>query len=313
MSVAGDSYQRCLSRLPPPGGGGAHQAIFGAGCYGARAGVTVEQVCADVREHLPRGKRDVSDREIEEGVRAGFVEVAGGSARPRRPAARVAPGTFERIVQEGHGATEADIRARSPMPIDWPDWESSWRVLDALYAPTELIFVGEEKQVGRIGETIRPAGEWVAVLKALGRVPWPKLGVNPLTGRVAPKKSGAGVTLRGDACVAAHRFAVVEMDGASLSDQLAFWVAVPRLPVAAIVHSSGKSIHSWVRTDCADAAEWRQKIEGRLFPSYLEPMGVDGACKNASRMSRLPGHVRVDTGLVQRLLYLAPTGRAVNG
>jgi hypothetical protein len=255
----------------------------------------------------------VPDREIEDGVAAGFADVAGGGSKPYRPAPAVAPGTFERLVREGRGATEADIRARSPVAIDWPDWEASWRLLEALYAPDLLIFAGEEKQVGWIGTTIRPAGEWAAAFKQWRSVPCPRIQINPVTGRPAPKKSGEGVTLRGDGCVADHRYALAEMDGASIEDQLAFWFAVPRLPVVALIHSGGKSIHAWLRVDCADAAEWRREVEERLFPAYLEPLGVDGSCKNAARMSRMPEHVRADTGQVQRLFYLAPEGRAVRG
>ena len=306
-------YLKHLAHLPTPGGGGAHTAIFAAGCHGARAGVTQEVVRDDVRDHLPRGARYVSDCEIADGVAAGFAEVADGGVVRRRPAPMVAPGTFERFAREGHGTTEADIRARSPVTIDWPDWEAGWRILEALYAPEELIFAGEEKQVGRIGETIRSAGDWAAAFKTWRTVPCPRIQINPVTGTPAPKKSGEGVTLRGDGCVASHRFALAEMDEASIEDQLAFWFAVPRLPVAALIHSGGKSIHAWLRVDCADADEWESEVEGRLFPCYLEPLGVDGACKNASRMSRMPGHVRADTGQVQRLLYLAPEGRAVSG
>ena len=120
------TYHDFLSRLPAPGGGGAHTAIFAAGCHGARAGLTQEQVCADVRIHLPHGRRHVPDREIEDGVAAGFAEVAGGEVTSRRAAPAVSPGTFERFAQEGRGATEADIRARSPVTIDWPDWAAAW-------------------------------------------------------------------------------------------------------------------------------------------------------------------------------------------
>lgn len=304
-------YRQYLSRLPAPGGGGAHQALFGAGCCGARAGLTAEQVCLDVRKNLPRGSRVVTDEEVQVGVAAGFAEIAGGGAKSRRPAPMVAPGTFERYAREGRGATEADIRARSPVQIDWPDWESSWRVLEALYAPTDVLFIGDDGLAGRVGQTIRSAGEWAAAFKALGTVPYPKVGVNPLTGRPALKKSGDGDTLRGDACVAAHRFAVAEMDNASIDDQMAFWFSIPRLPVAALVNSGGKSLHAWLRVDCVDADEWERKVRDQLFPAYLVPLGVDKACKNASRMSRFPGHVRKETGQMQRLLYLAPKGKAI--
>jgi len=134
---------------------------------------------------------------------------------------------------------------------------------------------------------------------------------NPLTGLPGPKKSGTGTTLRGDSCIAAHRFVVAEFDAVSLDDQLAFWRAVPHLPVAALVHSGKKSIHAWLRVDCRDKGEWETQIENDLFPAFLKPLGLDPSCRNSSRLSRMPGHKREDTGAIQRCLYLAPEGKAV--
>lgn len=309
---ARQKYDAFMSRLPFPGGGGAHRAIFAAGCHGARAELSQEEVCADLRAKLPKGTRVVSDREIEEGVAAGFADVAGceATARPRRPPPLVSPGTFARIVEKGRGTTEADVAARSPVPVVGEPWETACRLLDTLYRADELLFVGDDQTPGRLGESIRPAGEWSEVLRGQKRVPWPKIMPNPLSGKAAPKRSGQGSTLRGDACVAAHRFAVLEMDAASIEDQLAFW-AVAKLPLAALIHSGRKSIHGWVRVDCRDAAEWERGVECRLFPQVFEPMGFDGACKNEARLSRMPGHWRMDKGASQRLLWLAPQGKAV--
>jgi len=61
--------------------------------------------------------------------------------------------------------------------------------------------------------------------------------------------------------------------------------------------------------DCA--ADWSRVVKRHLFAELLEPLGVDRACKNASRLSRLPGHYRKEKGAWQRVLYLAPDGKAV--
>ncbi len=307
-----DRYWAFMKKLPQPGGGGAHQATFIAGCLGARAGFTQEQVCNDFAANLPRGSRIVKHREIAQGVAAGFADVAGGKVRPRRPPPQVAPGLFKALVEEGLGTTEDDILARSPIPIDWDAEESHRHVIKTLYRRNELLFIGDDGHAGVFNETIRTAWEWMDEFEyCCGEVP-PKIMVNPLSGEEAPKKDGNGDTLRGDACIAAHRFVVAEMDGVPIEEQLAFWRVVPNLPVAALIHSGGKSIHAWIRVDCADAEEWKNEIQDWLFPCFLEPLGVDGACKNASRLSRLPGHYRTDKGQIQRLLYLAPEGKAVS-
>ena len=117
--------------------------------------------------------------------------------------------------------------------------------------------------------------------------------------------------MRGDGSVSTYRFAVAESDSMSLEDQLAFWMGCPSLPVAMLTFSGSKSIHALLRVDCADAAEWEAKIAGELFPGFLVPMGMDPACKNPARLSRMPGFYRIDTKQIQKCLYLAPEGKAL--
>jgi hypothetical protein len=112
--------------------------------------------------------------------------------------------------------------------------------------------------------------------------------------------------------VKAFRFAVAEFDGMSREDQLRFWWAV-NLPVSALIDSGGKSLHAWIRIDGVDTADqWADLVEGRLFGTYLIPLGCDAACRNEGRLSRLPGHFRTEKGHWQRILYLAPEGRAIH-
>jgi hypothetical protein len=133
-----------------------------------------------------------------------------------------------------------------------------------------------------------------------------------LTGSAALKKTGEGETLRGDGNVASHRFAIAESDSLSLEEQCAFWMGCPSLPVAALIFSGSKSIHAWLRVDCADAADWDRRIAGELFPGFLVPLRMDASCKNQARLSRMPGFYRTDKNAVQRLIYLAPEGKAVS-
>ena len=53
-------------------------------------------------------------------------------------------------------------------------------------------------------------------------------------------------------------------------------------------------------------------VEGRLFGQYLIPLGCDAACRNEARLSRMPGHFRTEKGRWQKILYLAPEGRAIH-
>ena len=170
--------------------------------------------------------------------------------------------------------------------------------------------MGERYASGILGKTIRTAAEWRDYFTKKGKT-FPHIIPNPLSGREAPTQGGKP-SLRADACVKLFRFAVVEFDNLSREDQLAFWWGI-NLPVAALIDSGNKSIHGWIRIDgVTDGETWTQEVENILFRQLLQPLGVDGACRNEARLSRLPGYRRENGGM-QRLLYLAPEGRRVSG
>lgn len=301
-----DKYAEALATLPPSGGGGCHVALLRVANYGRLAGLSRQEIFSDLRRRV-HGSRVVPDREIWQAIEKAFTDGGTMPAAPIKP--RIRQTALQAIIRRGDGASEADLWEASPIRIDWPSHEDGWRLLEYLYTPDELLFIGDDQTPGMLGETIRPAADWIAYLKRHGN-PFPKIIPNPLTGKIGYTKTGKA-SYRADACVAAHRFVVAEFDGLSLEDQFAFWFGCPKLPVAAIIHSGKKSLHAWVRVDAANADEWTQCVEQTLFDQYLKTLGVDASCKNESRLSRMPGHVRHDTGLAQKLLYLAPQGKAV--
>ena len=314
-------YREKLATLPASGGGGCHPARLGAASLGAMAGVSADDIFRDLREQV-HGDRNVPDREIQAAIDKAMREHAAGPAAvlPRGDGGRrgpAAPGfdgltALRRIVEQGHGACDADIHERSPIRIDWQAEEDSFRVIDALYRPEDVLFIGIREGRPALNRNIRTAAEWCeAFRKARPGDHHPHIIPNPLTGKAGPTADGTGETLRGDACVAQFRFAVVEFDSLPREDQLAFWWAA-RLPVVLLVDSGGKSVHGWVRVQgIGCATDWARVVERHLFGDLLEPLGVDPACKNESRLSRLPGHFRKEKNAWQRVLYLAPEGKAV--
>jgi hypothetical protein len=218
---------------------------------------------------------------------------------------------LQQIIQRGQGATLESLIGASPVYPIWPLAEESWRTLGFLYRPDDLLFIGDDGWNGTLGETIRPAGEWIEVFKREGGCRFPKLMANPLTGKAGPKKDKSGLSYRADSCIAAFRYMVCEFDAIPIEQQIAFWCAVPHLPIAAITHSGKKSLHALIRVDAANAREWDDQVERGLFGKYLAPLGLDASCKNESRLTRMFGHTRADTGLFQKVLYLAPEGKAV--
>jgi RecA-family ATPase len=62
-----------------------------------------------------------------------------------------------------------------------------------------------------------------------------------------------------------------------------------QLPVSAIVHSGGKSIHALVRVDAADMQEYRKRVDYLYKTAEKYGLKVDGGNRNPSRLSRMPG------------------------
>jgi|GEM_PF-2841233 hypothetical protein len=202
---------------------------------------------------------------------------------------------------------ECELWERSPYRLDHaPGIRDAEVLLENLYDPGDLLFIGDkicpfERQRG----AIRSVAEHLKSMR-----PAELFRPNPLTGEAVTLDSGKQ-SLIADGCVAKFRYAVIEFDSCSLRDQIAFFLAVidKKLPLEALTFSGNKSIHGLLAVNCPDAAAWEHEVEEKLFRSYLEPLGCDGACKNESRMSRLPGVAR-SSGAMQKLLYLNPNWRA---
>lgn len=300
-----EEYRRDLTRLQPAGRGhNTHGSLLGVANKGVRAGISADTIASDIQRHLPPGDRAVTSAEIRAAVNKAVLD------NGRMPPTSVAPCgprvdrcLLDRLIETGRGAEPADIIRASPIPVPDDPREQQHLVLSTLYAPDEHLFIGDQ-----FGAEVLTAKAWLERLDA-GSMPGPHIIPNPLTGEEALTKEGRP-SRRCDACVASFRFAVVEFDNLPVQDQLAFWSAV-RLPVAALIHSGGKSLHAWLRIDAPDRAAWERDVETELFAGRLIPLGVDACCRNESRLSRMPGATRTDTGLLQNLLYLAPEGKAV--
>lgn len=308
-------YEEALRNLPPSGGDGCHSALLGVANLGFFAGLTGQQIFSDLRSTV-RGSRHVPDSEIMAAINRAAQDYQSPSNGPRwTPPPRPAiDGTSarRRFIARGNGVNEGDIFEASPIRPDCPPEEDAPLLLRSLYRPSDALFIGERTDTGP--NHVRIVADWLADPAALARSP--HFAPNPMKGLPAPTKGDpAKLTLRGDACVARFELAVVEFDNSPRSDQLAFFAGVD-WPIAALIDSGGKSVHALLRVNAADSAAWDAEVRP-LFRDRLAPMGVDRACANPSRLSRLPGHRRKDTDRMQRILFLDPTAKglryALNG
>lgn len=300
-------------RSLPSRGGGLHSALLAAANYGALAGLDESALFADLE---PAARQCGADqREIRATVATALRDcrtTRTPSGRTTRPLMHAKPkpaidaaATLQAILARGDGFTEAELWEASPIQLDWPAEEDAPRTLEAIYPSAARLFAGGRCDAG----PVRTVADWCAAFRAGAPVP-EHLIPNPLTGQQGPTKDGKP-SLRADACVSEYWCAVVEFDELPREQQIAFWAGC-RLPVFALVDSGGKSIHGWVKIPGVTSAEqWARDVGGLLYQQHLIPLGVDATCRNPARLSRMPGHFRKEKARWQRVLFLAPGGKAV--
>lgn len=107
---------------------------------------------------------------------------------------------------------------------------------------------------------------------------------------------------------------MAEFDNLDRTEQIKFWSAV-KLPIVALIDSGNKSIHGIIEVSklakIETSEQWDTQIKQRLYERILKPLGVDGACSNSARLSRLPGHFRSKKSSMQKILWLSSEGRQI--
>ena len=96
-------------------------------------------------------------------------------------------------------------------------------------------------------------------------------------------------------------YALVESDEMSLEDQYAVFQAL-ELPIAALVHSGGKSLHAIVRVDAPNYPEYQKRVDYLYTVCQKNGLKLDRQNRNPSRLSRMPGVTR--NGVRQALLAI---------
>ena len=301
-------------RTLPPTGQGFHTALMGCVNYGILAGLSEHQIFALVKVSIPSGgARKVQDRELSDAIKKAAADIPTytgnrrpGYVAPTKPAPAISNGqaTRQRMIESSAISDEADLWESSPIRIDWEPAEDSSRFIEEMFDPEEQVFIGNREAPGIVGTNIRTAKDWIEYFRRGGQT-FPHIIINPLSGELAPTKSGDGMTYRGDLCVKTFRYCLVEFDDLSREDQIRFWTSptARKLPVACLVDTGGKSIHAWLRlSGIASMDDWGKEIKSQLYDQFLIPLGVDSACSNPARLSRMPGQLR--DGKYQRILWM---------
>lgn len=320
--TAADKWRDALTACPAPGEGRTHSWMMGTANHAAFAGVDAAEAERAMVDALgPRAaarRAEVRSAVVKAYREHGAREGLGlGALPPPLPKPRPAPLTFRAYVEAGADFGEAEAWEASPVRIDWePGWQDATAFVRNLFLPEDWVFCAEtEKTPGVLGRSIRRRDEWIRELARRGRAgePLPPLIMpNPVSTVPSRTKDGRE-TYRGDGSVAAFRNLVVENDARSFAVQLAFWggwaVRHGWERVRSLVHSGGKSIHCVFKVDAVGREDWETRVRGRYVREVFGPMGFDAACANPSRMTRLPGAVRMDKTAsgkptLQKLLFL---------
>ena len=204
------------------------------------------------------------------------------------------------LVEEGYVEVE-DI----PGPPDpWNPYEQMVTYINTLFQPDEYVGICLQSAKKQDEEKIKyypansgyyrfTAGEILTILardktdisnslgtynKAAGA--WVRF--NPLDGN--------GVA---NANVTDFRYALVECDDLALEKQYSL-IKQMQLPVAALVHSGGKSIHAIVKINAIDKDDYVRKVQFLYQTCEKSGLKIDTKNKNPSRLSRLPGITRGD-------------------
>lgn len=153
----------------------------------------------------------------------------------------------------------------------WQDADGRWVPSKGVYDRTAAELIASiKKHPDDLGATI---GDWKKEVGA-----W--IRFNPV--------DGAGVKNENVTC---FRYALVESDTLPIAEQDILFRKL-ELPIAALVHSGGKSLHAIVRVDAPNYDEYRKRVD--FLYDFLEKNGVsvDKQNRNPSRLSRMPGVTR---------------------
>lgn len=91
--------------------------------------------------------------------------------------------------------------------------------------------------------------------------------------------------------VTTFNFALVESDEMPIEEQYAVYQAM-ELPIAALVHSGGKSLHAIVRVDAPNYSEYQKRVDYLYKACEQNGLKIDRQNRNPSRLSRMPGVMR---------------------
>ena len=323
-------YREALAAFAAPGGRWANKGAFTY--WGKAAGLTADELIADARAagvvdrdaDIRRGWNDASPK-YPDGKPIGHCH-APRTAKKKDEEPPPHPDYVRNMIGEMDAEKgEVDwVRELSP-DLDWlsqPPEAQTAAFIRAAFRPDELLFVFRGGGVGTRGvpgKNLRTAADWLTDVGAIGSA-GDLVKTHPFTGKIGRTKEGQPSYVSQD-CLAAYPFALLEFDAMPLPWQCAFWrvfiLSEDYAPaLVSLTYSGGKSIHGLFHVGCRTLTEW-QAFRALLMRLYCADADarfrIDPQALAPLVGTRLPGVRRRDNGAMQRLIYLNPEARSVNG
>ncbi|WP_367872339.1 hypothetical protein [Luteolibacter sp. Populi] len=181
----------------------------------------------------------------------------------------------------------------SPWPQDIPSAE----ILAALFSPEE--FVGLKATNQSRASRCRVAN--LPAFFSAASEPIQFVASSPISGSLGRTQDG-GLSYVAKECVPVQRFVVVEFDDVPIAAQFGRVLFLKRIaaqhaPLAMVLMSGGKSVHSWFMPLSAEATD--------ALKTAAVKLGADPAAFRSNQLVRCPNQLR-DNGHMQSLLWLSP-------
>ena len=207
--------------------------------------------------------------------------------------------SFEENSVSAELIAKSDEGVKIQLPADFDPVKQITTFLELLFEPDEYVgYVTEvyehdgvlsptrgayDRTAGQLIEALnRCGGDIGAVLGDYNKQAGAWVRVNPLDGK--------GVK---DENVADYRYVLIESDSLPVERQNALMREL-ELPVVTLTYTGGKSLHAIVRVEAKDRDEYRRRVAYIFDVCRKNGLDIDKACKNPSRLSRLPGFERGD-------------------
>lgn len=190
------------------------------------------------------------------------------------------------------------VDVEAPTEADWNPAKELATYISTLFESSEYVgYVTDSwtddtgRHLPKKGNYSKTAGELLADLAKYGDDLSFTVGTyNPTVGawiRFNPL-DGQGVR---DDNVTSFRYALIESDTVPVDRQAAIYAEL-ELPIAALVHSGGKSLHAIVRIGATSKEEYRTRVGQLHAVCKQNGLEIDTQNKNPSRLSRMPGVIR---------------------